>query len=478
MGREMRILLVAMPDTTEVIDFFARLPNLAIVSLAGNLPGHQVQVLDLVLFKPHIRNPLQEALASLRPQVVGLSAMTFQFDTLLRVARFIRSFDPAIKIAAGGYHASLMATELTEAAEELPLDFLIRGEGEATFQELVTELARPGADLSKIAGLSYRRDNSWVHNPDRPLLDLDTLSLPLRQVRRSQGFYFLDMPMDVAETSRGCPYNCKFCSITRMYGHTFRRFAVDRILTDLKTIRSLGFKAVFFADDNITYDIEHFRQVCQAIIEHQLTDLCYLTQVSAVGIAQNPELVADMDRANFRFVFVGFESMDPGSLKGVKKPTSPEINRRAAALLRQHRMAIIAGLIVGYPEDTRESVTNNWHMTEQLKPDLIYAQYLTPYPKTVVRQELLEAGLVTNPDDYRSYDGFNCNIRTHHLSRDELYRLLKRLGAKSNLNLSQIFINYFLRNHTRYFVRSIIKAMTTDIYNSFAGRQRSLRWDI
>ena len=125
----MRILLVAMPDTTEVIDFFARLPNLAIVSLAGNLPGHQVQVLDLVLFKPHIRNPLQEALASLRPQVVGLSAMTFQFDTLLRVARFIRSFDPAIKIAAGGYHASLMATELTEAVEELPLDFLIRGEG-------------------------------------------------------------------------------------------------------------------------------------------------------------------------------------------------------------------------------------------------------------------------------------------------------------------------------------------------------------
>ena len=107
MGSEMRILLVAMPDTTEVIDFFARLPNLGMVSLAGNLPGHQVQVLDLVLFKPHIRNPLQEALASLRPQVVGLSAMTFQFDTLLRVARFIRSFDPAIKIAAGGYAREL-----------------------------------------------------------------------------------------------------------------------------------------------------------------------------------------------------------------------------------------------------------------------------------------------------------------------------------------------------------------------------------
>jgi radical SAM superfamily enzyme YgiQ (UPF0313 family) len=183
--------------------------------------------------------------------------------------------------------------------------------------------------------------------------------------------------MDVAETSRGCPNNCKFCSITQMYGHTFRRFSIERIIADLKAIRDQGFKAVFFVDDNITYDIDHFRQVCQAIVQHQLNDLCYLTQVSAAGIAQHPELVADMDRANFRITFVGFESMDPNALKDMKKPTSPEFNRRAAALLRQHRIAIVAGLISGYPEDTRETVTHNWRMIEDLQPDLIYSQYLT-----------------------------------------------------------------------------------------------------
>ena len=129
--------------------------------------------------------------------------------------------------------------------------------------------------------------------------------------------------------------------------------------------------------------------------------------MSAVGIAQHPELVADMDRANFRIAFVGFESMDPEALKDMKKPTSPEFNRRAAALLRQHRIAIIAGLIMGYPEDTRESVIHNWHMMEDLKPDLIYSQYLTPYPKTLVRQELMEAGLVVNADDYAKYDNFH-----------------------------------------------------------------------
>ena len=109
---------------------------------------------------------------------------------------------------------------------------------------------------------------------------------------------------------------------------------------------------MFFVDDNITYDIDHFRQVCQAIVQHQLNDLCYLTQVSAAGIAQHPELVADMDRANFRITFVGFESMDPNSLKDMKKPTSPAINRRAAARSaapHRHRRRINCGVSGGYP---------------------------------------------------------------------------------------------------------------------------------
>ena len=148
----MRILLLSMPDTAQFVDFITRLPNLAIISLAGNLPGHEVRVLDLILFKPHFEAALRQALSSLRPQVVGLSAMTFQFDTLLRVARLIRAFDPTIKLVAGGYHVSLMARELTADAEELPLDFLVRLEGEATFRELVTELEKPAPDLRRHPG--------------------------------------------------------------------------------------------------------------------------------------------------------------------------------------------------------------------------------------------------------------------------------------------------------------------------------------
>ncbi len=132
-----------MPDTADVFDYYTLMPNLAVVSLAGSLPEHEVKVLDLVVCKPKIRQALEKVLRDFKPDLIGLSAMTFQFDTLVRVAKYLRLTHPTVKLVAGGYHATLMAEEITSSGEDLPLDFLIRGEGEATLKELVAELAKP-----------------------------------------------------------------------------------------------------------------------------------------------------------------------------------------------------------------------------------------------------------------------------------------------------------------------------------------------
>ncbi len=474
----MRILLLAMPDSVDMIDYFCKIPNLALVSLAGSLEGHEVKVMDLISFKPKIRKPLKEVLDDFRPQFVGMSAMTFQFGSLLRIASFIRSLYPDIRLAAGGYHASLLSGELTSGTRDLPLDFLIRGEGEQTLKELIDGLEGGSPDLGGIAGLSFRENGTWIHNQDRSLADLSLLPLPRRQTRVRQDFHLLDMPIDVAETSRGCLFDCKFCSITRMYGHTFRRFPVERIIEDLKAVRLSGAKAVFFTDDNITYDAQHFMNVCHAIVEHGLNDLFYIVQVSAVGIAQHPELAAGMGRANFRIAFVGFESMDPSALKEMKKPTSPGINRKACSTLRENGIAVIAGTIVGYPDDTDESIRRNFMLLRQLKPDGIYAQYLTPYPKTVLRDELLELGLITNPDDYSSYNGFVCNVRTKYLSQRELYRILRVELIKSYFNFSLISGNFFLKRYGWYYLKAMARSLNTRILNVIRGKERSAPLDV
>ena len=474
----MNIVLFAMPDTSDILETVCRLPNLALASLAAAVNEHNVHVLDLVLKKPAVKAVIRETVEQYSPHVIGLSAMTFQFDTLLRVAAYIKAIDPAIHIVVGGYHATLMYKEVTEKTPNLPIDFIVRGEGEVTFAALVNNLEQAVPDFSSIKGLSFRDESGWTHNPQRELLDVTTLSIPDRSKRLDNSFYILDRPMDVIETSRGCPNNCKFCCITHMYGHTFRPFPIERVIEDLKQIKANGTESVFIIDDNITHSIDHFKTVCNAIIDNGLNDMSYMTQVTAAGMANNPDLVALMDKANFRIIFVGFESMDPDVLRAIKKPTSPKINHQAAAILRKHNMGIIAGSIVGFANDTKESIKKQLQQVRSLQPDGIYVQYITPYPKTVLREEMLAADLVVNKDDFSQYNGFSCVVRTNHMSRDELYKAKKIECLKPYFNLKMIWNNYFIRNFSLPFIVHELKTMGMLLVNILTLQQRKNDIDI
>ncbi len=474
----MNILLFAMPDTSDVLETACRLPNLALASLAGSVKEHNVHILDLVLKKPSVRKIIDETIKTYSPRVVGLSAMTFQFDTLLRVASHIKSQNPAIQIVIGGYHATLMFREITEETPDLPVDFIVRGEGEKTFAALIKELEQPSSGFQDIRGLSFRSSGSWVHNPERELLDIADLPLPDRSSRLDQSFNVLNQSMDVIETSRGCPNNCKFCCITHMYGHSFRPFPLERVVADLKQIKANGTKSVFIIDDNITHSIDHFKRICHAIIDNNLNTMEYMTQVTAAGMANNPDLVRLMELANFKIIFVGFESMDPDVLRSIKKPTSPKINQQAAAILRKHNMAIIAGTIIGFANDTRESIRKQLQQIRSLLPDAIYVQYITPYPKTILREEMLAAGLVVNKDDFSQYNGFSCVVKTRHLSRDELYKAKKIECLKPYLNIKMIWNNYFLRNYFLDYLSHEIKTLFMLLFNIITLKQRKDNIDI
>lgn len=478
----MRILLASMPGSVDFIDAHAKLPNLAIASIAGSLPDHEVQLLDMVMLKPKVKKPFLDLLSEFKPQLVGLSAMTFQFGSLLRVAKLVKDSDPSIRIVAGGYHATLMKEEIDQKELSRNLDFLVRGEGEESMAELVAQLEKPNPDFSGVLGISYRNENgTWQHNGSRELRELSSLPLPRRNARVTKGYHFMGMPMDVVETSRGCPFNCKFCSITHMYGHTFRPFPLERVVADISNAVRLGAKSIFFIDDNLTYDVEHFKGLCQAIIDNGLNDICFMTQVSAVGIAKHPELVEYMDRANFRIVFVGFESMDPDFLKKMNKPTNPEINMTTAKLLRDHNMGIIVGAIVGYPDDDWESVERSIQLTKQLKGDALYLQYLTPYPKTRIREELKSLGLIANANDFDKYTGMECNIRTKHLSRDELQHCKRVSLMRSGAGVVSTGIrnNYFVKNFKWNFIREVFfKSLPLDIYYFLFDRKPFKEYDI
>ena len=166
----MRILLVAMPDTASSLDRVMKFPNLGLCSIAAQVPGHDVRILDLVMQPRGVRHRVLEEVAAFAPDLVGYSAMSFQYATARALAAAVRQVAPGTLHVLGGYHATVVADEVGARDAEL-FDFVVRGEGEVAFRQLVDGLAGSTLDLGAIPSLSWRSRSGYRHNPDGPLLE-------------------------------------------------------------------------------------------------------------------------------------------------------------------------------------------------------------------------------------------------------------------------------------------------------------------
>lgn len=213
---------------------------------------------------------------------------------------------------------------------------------------------------------------------------------------------------------------CRFCSITRMYGRSIRKFALERVIAELHQLKRKDIEGVFFVDDNITLDIPRLKQLCSLIIDENLNTMSYAIQASVSGIASDPELAGILGRAGFRWVFLGIESGISRNLESMGKVGVLKNTKRAVSLLQEQGICVFGGFILGNPDDVRQDIQSTFEFALDLGVDHPIMQCLTPYPKTETREQLLKRGLITNLDDFSRYNGFICNVRTKYLSNEEL----------------------------------------------------------
>ena len=424
----MNVLLTSMPDSFEHMPAIViRMPNGALTSLAGNVdPQHHVAVADLILVQDRVRQTVTELMGRHNPDVLGLSVMTFQRRTAARIIELARALKPDIKVAVGGYDPSLAPQEYSD----MGVDYIVRGEGEITFRDVLRVLEGSGS-FGQIGGLSYRRNNEWVHNPDRPVNGLDNgeIRLPKRNARVLKGYTLLGRQVDVVETSRGCTYDCSFCSIIEMRGRNFHTFTFDRVLADIRDARDHGARTIFLVDDNITLNVRRFEAFCRAIIDAGLNTLDYFVQGMTSAIATHGETLAPLMRqAGFRYVFLGIENILEGDLEFLRASAkntdranghnNGNATVKAIHYLHANKMLVVGGLIVGNPDDTRESVQANLKFASRYV-DWPYIQHPTPYPRTPMTKDFVAKNLIIN-EQLEEYDGTTAVVRTEHLSAEEV----------------------------------------------------------
>ncbi|HEY4813360.1 MAG TPA: radical SAM protein [Chthoniobacterales bacterium] len=420
-----------MPDSFEHMPSVAvRMPNGALVSLAANIdPHHKVAVADLILVQDRVRETVERLVREINPDVLGLSVMTFQRRTAGRVIQLARALKPGLKVAVGGYDPTL-ATEAYTDPSFAPVDFIVRGEGEITFRELLRAMENE-TGFDHIAGLSYRSGDRFYHNKDRGVSSLEgsEIKLPKRDARVLNGYTMMGRQIDVIETSRGCTFDCSFCSIIEMRGRNFYTYSFDRVLADIRDARDHGARAIFIVDDNITLNVRRFEAFCQAIVDAGLNDIDFTVQGMTSAIANHGDTLAPlMRKAGFRYVFLGIENVldeDLDFLRASSKNQQRENGHKAGNAtitainyLHKNNMYVVGGLIVGNPSDTKESIETNLAFAREYI-DWPYIQHPTPYPRTPMTKDFRDRGLIIN-ENLEEYDGTTAVVKTEHMEPEEV----------------------------------------------------------
>jgi radical SAM superfamily enzyme YgiQ (UPF0313 family) len=402
MKRALKKLVFVEPKSTH-LHIYSRvcIPRLGSV-LLGTLMRNQGY--DVRVYIEDIEAPdMNEVMSA---DLVGISAITSTAPQSYRLADKVRAAGGIVVL--GGTHTSFLPEEGLEHA-----DFVIRGEGEFAFQELVDAIQR-GDGFEKILNLSYRQDGRVVSNPERPKIpNLDVNPIPdytLISGWKPGGV------ISVA-TSRGCPFSCTFCSVPGMYGHAFRTHSIDRVLQELTLHK--GNMYTFFADDIFTANKKRVKELLRGMIDRDLTPE-WGAQVRTETV-DDPELLQMMRDSNCFNVYVGFESINPRTLKLFQKKQDLAKIERAIERFHAHKIRIHGMFVVGSDEDDVETIDATADFALKHDIDSIQFMILTPIPGSPDWDHLYNRGeKYVISRNWSFYDGHHAVHQPRRMSPYEL----------------------------------------------------------
>lgn len=368
---------------------------------------------------------IEATIRKLRPQIVGITALSVKAASAVRVAEICKAVDPGIAVVVGGDHPTVFPEQLLAHS---CIDFAVRGEGEAAFAELVACLAAGTAGTATLAGVSGKSGGTFRHGPDRkPIADLDSLPLPdldaLIDVKRYR-------PVDFGAimTSRGCPYGCTFCGVSTVWGRRIRYRSPASVIEEIVNLKDQRGTTYFsFRDASFTINRQRILEICRQIIDRRL-DIRWecLTRVDLL----DEELLNLMIESGCATIRLGIESGSPRILRDMGKTASLDDVRRAAALLNRLGLYWSAYILAGTPQETAESLQETMDFITEIDPPFVTLARFAPIPGTRMYEDLEKHGMISSGIDW----SMECNQRlsSHYLygmSEPEFEQRLATMAA-------------------------------------------------
>ncbi|HII61320.1 B12-binding domain-containing radical SAM protein [Pyrococcus horikoshii] len=456
----MKILLVLPPTESAIKRVVGTTgPPLGLAYLASMVrEEHDVKIID-GLAEDLTFSDIAKIIKKFDPDIVGITATTSAMYDAYTVAKIAKNINENVFVVMGGPHVTF-TPELT--MRECPcIDAVVRGEGELTFKELVDALSK-GRELKGILGLSYKENGKVRNEPPRPLIqNVDEIPIPSYDLLPMDKYKADGVPFGVVMTSRGCPFNCVFCSSSLQFGKRWRGHSVERVIEELSILHyEYGIKEIEFLDDTFTLNKKRAIDISLRIKQEGL-DISW-TASSRVNTF-NEKVAKAMKEGGCHTVYFGIESASPRILEFIGKGITPQQSIDAVKTAKKFGLHALGSFIIGFPDETREEVEATIKFAKKL--DIDYAQFTiaTPYPGTRLWEYAIANNLLLTMN-WRKYTTIDPVMKLKHFTSEQISKLLRKAYISFYLRPKVLIKDIF--EHHGFIIKRAIRGLLRVYYQA------------
>lgn len=437
----MRILFVSPPTNSIVKEILSTTtPPLGLAYLASvaRQKGHEVKILDSLAMNLTF-DDVEKEIKKYSPDIIAITSTTSMIYDSYKVSEISKKIDNNIKIVLGGPHVTF--TPDITFSESPYVDYIVRGEGETVFSNLLDFLDRK-YEIKDIRGLSYRMNDKIINNPPETLIkDIDTIPLPALDLLPMDRYTMDNRPFGTIMTSRGCPYNCSFCSSSLQFGKQWRGHSTERVMEELKILaEKYGKKEIEFLDDTFTLNMKRAIELTEKIKKENM-DLSWSAS-SRVNLFTD-EIARSMKGAGLHTIYFGIESGSQKTLDFIGKGINLDLTVRAVKKANDADLQSLGSFIIGFPDETIEDVKNTIKFSKKLKVTVAQFTIATPYPGTRLWDYVLEKRLLLSRN-WRLFTTLTPIIKLKNFTSTQLQTWL-----------TKAYINFYFR--PVYLIKDIVK---------------------